>query len=66
MVAIESLVRAHKLENQATEVVAIGLAMDFPDAIAECSAVDSVGHWTTRPLPDTVFASASANWDDVG
>ena len=66
IVANESFVRAHKLENQAIEMVAIGLATDVPDAFAGRSAMDSVGYGMTRRLADKVFASAGANRDDVG
>ncbi|KAI0274018.1 thiolase-like protein [Russula aff. rugulosa BPL654] len=66
IVANESFVRAHKLENQAIEMVAIGLATDGPDAFAGRSAMDSVGYGMTRRLADKVFASAGANRDDVG
>ncbi len=57
---------AHKLENQAIEMVAIGLATDLPDAFAGRSAMDSVGYGMTRRLADKVFASAGVNRDDVG
>jgi sterol carrier protein 2 len=66
IVANESFVRAHKLENQAIEMVATGLATDVPDALAGRSAMDSVGYGMTRRLADKVFASAGANRDDVG
>jgi sterol carrier protein 2 len=66
IVANESFVRGHKLENQAIEMVAIGLATDVPDALAGHSAMDSVGYGMTRRLADKVFASAGANRDDVG
>jgi sterol carrier protein 2 len=60
-------VRAHKLENQAIEMIAIGLATDFPDAFAGRSAMDSIGYGMTRRLAvDKMFASAGANRDDVG
>jgi hypothetical protein len=48
------------------EMVAIGLAMDFPDALAGRSAIDSVDYGMTRHLADGVFVSAGANRDDVG
>lgn len=57
--------RAHKLEDPAIEMVAIGLAMDFPDGFAGHSALDSVGYGTTRRPADKVFASAGANRDDL-
>ena len=61
----ESFVRAHKLENQAIEMVAIGIATDVPDAFAGRSAMDSVGYGMTRRLADKVFMTAGANRDDV-
>ncbi|KAF8480738.1 thiolase-like protein [Russula ochroleuca] len=66
VVANEAFVRAHKLENQAIELVAIGLATDFPEAFAGRSVMDSVGYGMTRRLADKVFAWAGANRDDVG
>jgi sterol carrier protein 2 len=59
-------VRSHKLDNQAIELVAIGLATDFPEAFAGRSVMDSVGYGMTRRLADRVFAWAGANRDDVG
>jgi hypothetical protein len=68
MVANESLVRTHKLENQATEMVAIGIGLvtDFPYAFAGRSAMDSVGYGMTCRMVDKEFASVGANRDDVG
>jgi sterol carrier protein 2 len=66
IIANEAFVRAHKLENQAVELVATGLATDFPEAFAGRSAMDSVGYGMTRRLADKVFASAGASRDDVG
>ncbi|KAH9985760.1 thiolase-like protein [Russula vinacea] len=53
-------------DNQAIELVAIGLATDFPEAFAGRSVMDSVGYGMTRRLADRVFAWAGANRDDVG
>jgi hypothetical protein len=59
-------VRANKLENQAIELVAIGLGTDVPDALAGRSAIDTVGYGMTCRLADKVFEQASASRDDVG
>jgi len=66
IVANKEFVRANKLENQAIELVATGLATDYADAFAGRSAMDSVGYGMTRRLADRVFAQAGAGRDDVG
>ena len=66
IVANEAFVRAHKLENQAIELAAIGLGTDFPEAFAGRSAMDTVGYGMTRRLADKVFTRAGANRDEVG
>jgi len=66
IVANEAFVHANKLENQAIELVAAGLATDYPDAFAGRSAMDTVGYGMTRRLADKVFAQAGAVQDDVG
>ena len=57
---------AHKLENQAIELVAAGLATDYADAFEGRSAMDTVGYGMTRRLADKIFAQAGASRDDVG
>ncbi|KAI0297502.1 thiolase-like protein [Multifurca ochricompacta] len=66
IIANEAFVHAHKLENQSIELVATGLATDYPDAFAGRSAMDTVGYGMTRRLSDKVFAQAGATRDDVG
>jgi sterol carrier protein 2 len=66
VVANEAFVHANKLENQAIELVATGLATDYPDAFAGRSAMDTVGYEMTRRLADKIFAQAGASRDDVG
>ncbi|KAI0247767.1 thiolase-like protein [Lactifluus subvellereus] len=66
IVANEAFVHANKLENQAIELVATGLATDYPEAFAGRSAMDTVGYGMTRRLADKVFAQAGASRDEVG
>jgi len=66
ILANESFVHANQLENQAIELVAIGLGTDYPEAFMGRSAMDSVGYGMTRRLADTVFAQAGAGRGDVG
>ncbi|KAH9012674.1 thiolase-like protein [Lactarius deliciosus] len=61
-----AFVHANRLENQAIELVATGLATDYLDAFAGRSAMDTVGYGMTRRLADKFFAQAGASWDDVG
>ncbi|KAH9036659.1 thiolase-like protein [Lactarius pseudohatsudake] len=55
-----------RLENQAIELVATGLAADYLDAFAGRSAMDTVGYGMTRRLADKIFAQAGASRGDVG
>ncbi|KAI9453672.1 thiolase-like protein [Lactarius psammicola] len=66
IVANEAFVHANKLENQAIELVATGLATDYAEAFAGRSAMDNVGYGMTRRLADKIFAQAGASRDDVG
>jgi sterol carrier protein 2 len=66
ILANESFVREHKLENQAIELVATGLATDYPDAFAGRSAMETVGYRMTQRLADKIFTQAGASRDDVG
>jgi len=59
-------VHANKLENQAIELVATGLATDYPEAFAGRSAMDTVGYGMTQRLADKIFTQAGASRDDVG
>jgi len=59
-------VHANKLENQAIEFVATGIATDCPDAFAGRSAMDTIGYGMTRRLADKIFAQAGASQDDIG
>jgi sterol carrier protein 2 len=59
-------VRANKLENQAIEMVAVGLGTDVPGVFDGRSAIDTVGYGMTRRLADKLFAQAGASRDDVG
>ncbi|KAH8981528.1 hypothetical protein EDB92DRAFT_1897166 [Lactarius akahatsu] len=63
----EVFVHGSRLENQAIELVATGIATDFADAFAGRSAMDPVGDGMTRRLADKFFApQAGASRDDVG
>ncbi|KAH9981613.1 thiolase-like protein [Russula compacta] len=66
IVANRAFVRAHKLENQAIELVATGLGTDYPEAFAGRSAMDTVGYGMTRRLADKLFAQAGVSREDVG
>ncbi|KAH9014630.1 thiolase-like protein [Lactarius hengduanensis] len=66
ILANEAFVHANRLENQAIELVATGLATDYLDAFAGRSAMDTVGYGMTRRLADKIFAQAGASQDDVG
>ncbi|KAH9036656.1 thiolase-like protein [Lactarius pseudohatsudake] len=66
IVANEAFVHANRLENQAIELVATGLATDYLDAFVGRSAMDTVGYGMTRHLADKIFAQAGASRDDVG
>ncbi|KAH9172836.1 hypothetical protein EDB89DRAFT_1905739 [Lactarius sanguifluus] len=56
----------HDLAKIAIELVATGMATDFADVFAGCSAMDTVGYGMTRRLADKIFAQAGASRDDVG
>jgi hypothetical protein len=66
ILANESFVHEHKLENQAIELVATGLATDYPDAFSGRSAMETVGYRMTQRLADKIFTQAGASRDDVG
>ncbi|KAH9014634.1 thiolase-like protein [Lactarius hengduanensis] len=66
ILANEAFVHANRLENQAIELVATGLATDYLDAFAGRSAMATVGYGMTRRLADKIFAQAGASRDDVG
>ena len=58
IVASEDFVRAHKLENQAIEIVAQALETDHPDTFDAESATVLVGYDMTQRCADKVFAQA--------
>ncbi|KAG6332410.1 hypothetical protein ID866_6681 [Astraeus odoratus] len=58
VVASEAFVRAHKLENQAIEIVALGLETDDPTSFESNSAMEVVGYSMTKRCADKVFAAA--------
>ncbi|KAH9005764.1 thiolase-like protein, partial [Lactarius hatsudake] len=66
ILANEAFVHANRLENQAIELVATGLATDYLDAFAGRSAMDTVGYGMTRRLADKIFAQAGVSRDNVG
>lgn len=49
---------AHKLENQAIEIVAQALETDHPAAFESGSAMEVVGYGMTKRCADKVFAQA--------
>ncbi|KAI5119796.1 hypothetical protein M0805_006593 [Coniferiporia weirii] len=58
IVASETFVHAHNLENQAIEIVAQQLTTDFPSTFDSRSAMDLVGYSMTKGAADDVFAQA--------
>ncbi|KAF8439803.1 thiolase-like protein [Boletus edulis BED1] len=58
IVASEDFVRAHKLENQAIEIVAQVLETDEPSAFESSSPGELVGYGTTKRCADKVFSQA--------
>ncbi|KAI9566999.1 thiolase-like protein [Boletus coccyginus] len=58
IVASEDFVHAHKLENQAIEIVAQALETDEPATFDSESAMELVGYGTTKRCADKVFAQA--------
>ncbi|KAF8446441.1 thiolase-like protein [Boletus edulis BED1] len=58
IVASEDFVHAHKLENQAIEIVAQALTTDQPAAFESGSAMEVVGYGMTKRCADKVFAQA--------
>ncbi|CAK5267946.1 unnamed protein product [Mycena citricolor] len=58
IVASEQFVHAHGLENQAIEIVAIGLATDGPESLEGNSAMDVVTYSMTQLCADKVFEAA--------
>ena len=66
IVASESFVHAHNLDNQAIEIVAQALATDTPDAFTGSDAMAVVGYGMTKRAADTVFTQANASRSDVG
>jgi sterol carrier protein 2 len=57
-VASEAFVRAHKLENQAIEIVAQALTTDRPSAFESRSAMEVVGYTMTKTCADQAFTQA--------
>ncbi|KIJ59808.1 hypothetical protein HYDPIDRAFT_118058 [Hydnomerulius pinastri MD-312] len=58
IVASEDFVHAHKLENQAIEIVAQALETDHPAAFESGSAMEVVGYGMTKRAADKVFKQA--------
>ncbi|KAH7926214.1 thiolase-like protein [Leucogyrophana mollusca] len=58
IVASEEFVHAHKLENQAIEIVAQGLETDEPAAFESSSAMEVVGYGMSKRCADKVFQQA--------
>ncbi|KAH0838722.1 thiolase-like protein [Lanmaoa asiatica] len=58
IVASEEFVHAHKLENQAIEIVAQALETDHPAAFESGSAMEVIGYGMTKRCADKVFAQA--------
>ncbi|KAI0963064.1 hypothetical protein AcW1_000251 [Taiwanofungus camphoratus] len=58
IVASESFVHAHKLENQAIEIVAQALTTDEPSTFESRSAMEVVGYGMTQNCANQVFRQA--------
>ncbi|KAL4069267.1 thiolase-like protein [Scleroderma citrinum] len=58
VVASEAFVHAHNLENQAIEIIALGLETDQPVSLESNSAMEVVGYSMTKRCADKVFAAA--------
>lgn len=58
IVASESFVHAHKLENQAIEIVAQALATDEPSTFESRSAMEVAGYGMTQNCANQVFRQA--------
>ena len=58
IIASEDFVHAHKLENQAIEIVAQALETDDPDTYDAGTALQIVGYGMTKRCTDKVFAQA--------
>ncbi|KAL4235600.1 sterol carrier protein 2 [Mactra antiquata] len=61
----EEFVRAHNLESQAVEVVAMEMATDLPSAFKDKSCIKMVGYDMTKKAADRVFQKAGITRDDV-
>jgi sterol carrier protein 2 len=57
-VASEAFVHAHKLENQAIEIVGQALTTDEPSTFECQSAMEAVGYGMTKRCADHVFHQA--------
>lgn len=58
IVASEEFVHAHKLENQAIEIIAQTLTTDQPSAFESKSAMEVVGYSMSKDAADKAFAQA--------
>jgi acetyl-CoA acetyltransferase len=58
IIASEDFVHAHKLENQAIEIVAQALTTDGTSTFESRSAMDVVGYTMSKMCADQVFAQA--------
>jgi len=58
IVASEAFVKAHKLQNQAIEIVAQAFTTDGPRSFESKSAMELVGYGMTQRCADEVFAQA--------
>jgi len=66
IIASESFVHAHGLENQAIEIVAQALCTDGPLAFESSSAMEVVGYDMTKTAADRVFEEAKVKREEVG
>ncbi|XP_055948194.1 non-specific lipid-transfer protein-like 2 isoform X1 [Argiope bruennichi] len=65
ILASENFVRAHKLENQAVEIVGMEMTTDVPSAFTENSSIKMIGFDMTRNASNKLFQNAGVRPTDV-
>ena len=65
LIASEEFVKAHKLEGQAVEILAMEMATDFPSSFEEQSAIKLIGFDMTRNATQRALQKAGKRIEDV-
>ncbi|KAJ8927770.1 hypothetical protein NQ314_019774 [Rhamnusium bicolor] len=65
ILASESFVRSHGLENQAVEILGMEMVTDLPSTFREKSHMKIVGYDMSKKAADTLFRKANKNPSDV-